>query len=163
MKGIAINVMQFEGMTPVQIMNMTIQKSKEEGCSYFSSDIPFSAKKLQQDAVLFYMETSNEGLKYVLADVVKILRNQDGEPFVPEDAALYSPAMFAKEPRCSWLLVKNFRMADEDYVNSLVGASQKDGKWVSVKEMIGKSRTNRCYWLDADGVEEQQEAEKLVF
>lgn len=163
MNGVALNVMQLEGVTPVQIMNMTIQKAKEEGYSYFSTNVPFSGKNLRQDLALFYMETSNEGFKYVLADVVKILRRRDGEPFVPGDASVYSPALYAKEPRCSWILVKNFRLVDEDYVSSLVGASQKNGRWVPVKEMIAKSRTNRFYWLDKDGLEEQQEEEKLVF
>ncbi len=95
--------------------------------------------------------------------MINILRNRDGEPFVPEDADLYSPSIYAKVPRRSWILLKNFRMVNKDYVNSLVGTFQKEGQWVSVRERITKSRTNRCYWLDADGLGEQQEEEKLVF
>lgn len=163
MKGIAINVSKFEGLSPIQIMNITIEKAKSEGAAWFSTDIRFSMDKLQQDACIFYIaEGKNNKFTFVMADMAqRITRNRDGKPFIPEDSARFSPELYKDEPKRSWILVKNFRLVTEDYMDSLLSFPEEGVEQVPVMQLIRKNRTNRFYWTDHLGMEIEEETIQL--
>ncbi len=149
MKGVALKVQQMDGLSSTKIMNLHIAKAKEADQCYYSTDIQFSAQKKDLESVIFYFQNADGMYTFVQADLVSLSRNDDGDPFVPDDSQAFSPSVYASVPRRTWMLLKNFRRVGTDYLGTLFTLPDGPKKQVPITEVIDSSyRVNRVYWVN---------------
>ena len=157
MNGIILKMENYQGVSPVKILNTHFRHAQEhEGLVYYSTDIMFNTydskrkkPKAKPDSVIFFLKVAGkDGLSnmFVQADLVSWASGKDA--FIPGDASTFSPAAYVNEPKKTWLKLFNLRLVDTAYIDTLVFTGQ-NGQTRPLIDVISQPRVNRAYWDDA--------------
>lgn len=161
--GAAIRLSSSQGITPKDIINLHFSKAKESGSVLFSSDIPFSkSRKINELLLVFNHVNKFSEMKemYVLADVIET--DFSSESFIHSETEIFSPEIFAEEPKRSWFKIKNIRVETNSLVESCA-VHYDNGTNKSLIDVIHQPRFNRCYYVRDLETNTLKEDELLIY
>lgn len=144
-KGIAIKLANKVSKLARDIINEHFLVEKEEGKVFFSTDIPINSLR-EIEKVIFQVEY-NKKLIYVVADVINITVQK--EPFIPCIEKKLIPESYKNDPKRSWLLIKNMKKVDKEFVDKCI-VYYTDGRKEKVADVLSKPRVNRAYFTWED-------------
>lgn len=147
-KGVLFKMQSVEKRSAVDVINAHLKKSRENGGEvYYSTNIQVSPRQGDITSALFCFERLPGIYGYVQADILDILRG-DKNSFIPDNASELSPEEYAKQPKSTWLRLKNLRRADPQYLAGL-NAIKSNGELARLTDIFFESpRLNRIYWFD---------------
>lgn len=146
-KGIAIRLSDRNsyGMSPRQIINEHYKfTNKNTKPVYFSTNNKQDRrfKKRLDEIIIFFKE--NYDLVCVRAHIIKI--ESDIKPFVPNDAAKYTPTIFAQDERCSWYLIENLEVVDTIKLQEYWYRNNETMELEPLSDVLKRPRFPKCYF-----------------
>ena len=146
-KGIATRISDRNsyGMNPRQIINEHYKFAKKNDSPvYFSTNNKQDKRfKNRLDEIIFFFKEKNE-MVYVKARIIRIESSKTA--FIPEDAAKFSPAIFAKDERCSWYLIEDFEVVDEVALNDYWYRNNETMELEPLVDVLKRPRFPKCYF-----------------
>lgn len=130
----------FRVLSSDTIIQLHVDKAKEVGKVYYSTDININAKHIPYlKELLLY----NENVAYA-ANICCVLTNKkDKVKIVPDDAAEFSPDIFASEEKLIWFLLSDFRKVSDTELK-ILRTNDGDDVYTKISKL---GRANRFYYL----------------